>query len=199
MSSSVQPVGAILPMAQMDEGGAGIKTGPQKEYEEGKRFLENGNFGQAALSLHNALVGFEKKKDDNGIANAVNQLGHLCLEKGEYEAALRHYARAFSICDAANDRMSVLAVLYKKVEVQRRMGNYDQAVEDCLAILDLHQDNRDPQGAVNILEQMAEIYLEADKQQKAADTYRTIAAIHKNYRHDNIASSFLEKAEKLAS
>ncbi len=194
----MQPIEDIVPMSQVKSGASQTRNAVQKEYEEGKRFLENGNYSQAALSLHNALVGFEEKKDENGIANACNQLGHLCVAREDYSAALRHYQRAFTICDAANDRMSVLAVLVRRVEVYVKMQEYDRAVADCLVMLDLYQDNRDPQGSVGVLERMAEIYITVGKKQQAADTYRTIAGIHKNYRHDAIAASFLEKADALA-
>jgi len=52
---------------------------------------------------------------------------------------------------------------------------------------------------VEILENIAEIYVEADKADKAADTYRTIAKIHRNYKHNSIADSFDEKARELAA
>lgn len=184
-------------MAQAKTADLQEKSGPRQEYETGKRLLENGNLGQAALSLHNALIGFEESKDQNGMANAANQLGHLCFEKKEYETALQHYQRALVICDAANDRMSVLAVLSRRVEVYVKLQDYDKAVKDCLEILNLHQDNRDPQGAVDILERMAEIYIEAGESNKAADSYRTIAGIHKSYGHDKIALSFIEKAKEI--
>ena len=171
----------------------------QAEYEEGKRFLENQEYGQAAVALHNALVGFKEKNDDAGIANASNQLGHVCLAREEYENALKHYQKAYDICDKSNDRMSVLAVLKKIVEVQRSLKQYDMAIKSSLAILDHYQDNRDPQGTVTTLEEMAEIYLKAEKNEKAADTYRTIASIHKNFRHETIAASFMKKAERLTS
>ena len=66
MSSSVQPISNILPITKVEKGETTAKSGNQKEYEEGKRFLESGDFGQAALTLHNALVGFEEK-GDNGV------------------------------------------------------------------------------------------------------------------------------------
>ncbi len=64
-------------------------------------------------------------------------------------------------------------------------------------ILDHYQDNRDPQGTVATLEIVAEIYLAAGNKVKAADTYRTISSIHKNFRHETIAASFIEKAAQL--
>jgi hypothetical protein len=35
--------------------------------------------------------------------------------------------------------------------------------------------------------------------EKAADAYRTVASIHKNFRHDNIAEGYLKKAAELAA
>ncbi len=171
----------------------------QADYEDGKKFLENQEYGQAAVALHNALVGFKEQNDETGIANASNQLGHVCLARNEYESALNHYQQAFAICDKSNDRMSVLAVLPKIVEVHKALHQYDMAIENCLTILEHYQDNRNPQGTVTILEEMAEIYLQAENKEKAADTYRTIASIHKNFRHENIAEGFMNKAEQLTS
>ncbi len=169
----------------------------QAEYEEGKKFLENGEFGQAAVALHNALLGFQEKEDETGVANASNQLGHVCLARSDYASAFNHYQKALSICEKCNDRMSVLAVLKKIVEVHQGLEQYDQAIKICLEILDHYHDNRDPQGTVETMEKMAEVYLQMDDKEKAADTYRTIASIHKNFKHQNIAAGFLKKADEL--
>lgn len=171
----------------------------QAEYEEGKKFLEKEEYGQAAVALHNALVGFKESNDEAGIANASNQLGHVCFARGEYENAFKHYQQALAICDKSNDRMSVLSVLKRIVEVQSSLKQYDAAIKSCLEILDHYQDNRDPQGTVTTLETMAEMYIKAKNKEKAADTYRTIASIHKNFRHDNIAAGFMKKAERLTA
>lgn len=192
MSSKVQSLDAIGPMS--GTAAEGPSDPVQKEYEEGKKLLENQEYGQAAVALHNALIGFEEKNDENGIANASNQLGNLCLARGEFENGLKHYQRALAICDAANDRMSILAVLKRIVTVYRGLKQFDKAIETSLDILDHYQDNRDPQGSVTTLEEMAEIYLEAGSPGKAADAYRTIASIHKNFRHDNIAAKYTQKA-----
>jgi len=169
----------------------------QAEYEEGKKHLAAKQYGQAAVSLHNALVGFEETQNSAGIANASNQLGHVCLAREDYDSALNHYRRAYDIVNDANDRMSTLSVLSKIAEVNRKRQSWSEAVGVCLEMIDLYQDNRDPQGTVATLESLAEIYTEAGETLKAADTYRTIASIHKNFKHTSIADSFLEKAETL--
>jgi tetratricopeptide (TPR) repeat protein len=179
----------------------GQPSGPKdeiaKEYEEGKGHLERQEYGLAAVALHNALVGYQEKGDEAGIANASNQLGHVCLARQEYDKALKHYERALGICDKANDRMSVLAVLKKIVAAHRGLKHYDKAIAACFDMLDHYRDNRDPHGTMLTLEEIAAIYLDSGDREKAADTYRTMASIHKNFGHHNIAAGFMQKASEV--
>lgn len=195
MSNKLQSLDSIEKLSVDQKSGS--QDFVKNDYKDGLRFLEQHEYGQAAVALHNALVGFEQKEDEAGIANASNQLGHVCLVRNEYEGALKHYRRALAICEKNNDRMSILAVLVKIVAAQRGLKEYAQAIAVCLDMLDLYQDNRDPQGAVATLETMAEIYLENGQREKAADAYKTIGSIHKNFRHDTMAAQYLEKAAKL--
>ncbi|MFH0781370.1 MAG: tetratricopeptide repeat protein [Pseudomonadota bacterium] len=195
MSNKLQSLDSIEKVSGGQNSGS--QDSVKNEYQDGLRFLEQHEYGQAAVALHNALIGFEQKEDEAGIANASNQLGHVCLVRNEYEGALKHYQRALTICEKNNDRMSILAVLTKIVAAHRGLKGYAQAIAVCFDLLDLYQDNRDPQGAVATLETMAEIYLENDQREKAADAYRTIGSIHKNFRHDTMAVQFLEKAANL--
>lgn len=196
MSNKLQPLDSIK--TQGVDRNKESQDSVKKEYEEGLKFLEQQEYGQAAVALHNALVGFEQRQDETGIANASNQLGHVCFFRNDYEAALKHYQRALVIVEKANDRMSALAVLNKIVAAQKGLKKYDKAIAICLDMLDLYQDNRDPQGTVVTLEVMAEIYLQDEQREKAADAFKTVASIHKNFRHDTMASHYLAKATRLA-
>jgi len=193
MGSTLQSLDTIKPVGAKTDNGDPVR----KEYQDGVNFLSQKEYGQAALALHNALLGYEERRDDNGIANASNQLGHVCLAREDFDNAQRHYRRALAICEQANDRMSVLAVLKKLVETERRRANYEQALASAFAMLDHYQDNRDPQGSVDTLEIIAALYLDQGRREKAADSYRTIASIHKNFRHTSIAEKYLEKASAL--
>lgn len=197
MSNTLQTIDSISQAGDKQEKRSDDPV--RAEYEDGKKFFENQEYGQAAVALHNALIGFEERKDDSGIANVSNQLGNVCLAREEYENALKHYLKAYEICDKSYDRMSVLAVLKQLVTVYRGLGQSDKAVETCLDMVASYQDNRDPQGTVTVLEVMAEIYIAEGKNTKAADAYRTIASIHKNFSHNSIAASFMEKADALQS
>jgi len=196
MSSKLQDINSISTITENSQDKK-VSDPVQAEYEEGKRFFENKDTGQAAVALHNALLGYEEKKDQNGIANACNQLGLVCLARNEYEKALVHFKKVYAICDESNDRMSLLAVSKQFVAAYRGLGKYDKAIGKSLDMLDWYQDNRDPQGAVDTLELLAEIHSDAGNSSKAADAYRTAASIHKNFKHESIAGKLLEKAIKL--
>lgn len=193
MSSNLQSLDAIKPLAK----GKVEADAVRKEYRDGMSFFEQKEYGQAALALHNALLGFEERRDDNGIANASNQLGHVCLAREDFAGALRHYRRALEICEKANDRMSIIAVLKKILVTQRSLKRYDEALASALTMLDLYRDNRDPQGTVDTLEVIADVYLDAGQREKAADTLTTIASIHKNFGHSTTAENYLQKASAL--
>lgn len=196
MSNPVQSLDNIAPV----QDAAKIKKPAdpvQADYEEGKRFLENGDTGQAAVALHNALLGYEEKKDKNGIANAANQIGKLCIERGEFEKAKQSFSRAWEVCEELGDPASLQALNHQYIRVHRGLKNYKEAIAVCIEIIGVYQDNNNPKGTVECLETMAEIYVEMGDNAKAADTYRTIASIHTNYKHAGIAKSFADKADKL--
>jgi len=195
VSNSMQNINEISPMSEQNV--SDIKDEVKKEYLEGKSLLERGEIARAAASLHNAFVGFEEKNDEGGMANALNQLGLACFKKEEYDTALEHFMRAEEICRKLNDPLSVLALSRHIVEVQWKKGNVSEAINRCLEMLDFYQANNNPKGTVELLEYMADIYIDAGDHGKAADAYKTIASIHRNFKHDKIAERFLEKAAEI--
>lgn len=197
MSNSIQKITDIAPMA----GSAGGNTADpvKSDYERGKRHLEEGNLTEAAVSLHNALLGYEEKGDKAGMANASNQLGHTCLAKGDYTGAEIHYQRSWDLCSELDDSLSLFSLSKRFVDVYRGQKNYEKAISVCFDILDTHQRNNNPRGTVELLENLASIYLEAGMREKAADAYRTIASIHRNFKHKSMADSFEQKAREVAA
>jgi tetratricopeptide (TPR) repeat protein len=196
MSKTVQPIENIVPMPGGKKGGGSVDP-LQAEYEKGKELLQKNDFPQAAAALHNALLAYQEKGDQRGIANASNQMGHVCLARREYDQALVHYQRAWEICDKLDDPMSLLSLSKQFVEVYRGQRQFKKAITTCFELLDKYHENNDPQGTVNVLEQMAEIYLDGGEKDKAVDAYRTIASIHANFKHKNIAEGYLQKAREI--
>lgn len=197
--SKVQDLGSIAPMAEQPKEEDSKKTVDPvtAEYEQGKRFLENDNHAQAAIAFHNVLLAHEEKNNEEGIANACNQLGNVCMAREEYTQARAHYQRAWDVCDKLFDEMSLLALRKQFLAIHRGLEEWDEAINLCVELLDMYRSNRDPGGTVSVLEEMASIYMDAGSKAKAADTYRTVASIHSNYNHKNIAADFIQKAEAL--
>lgn len=195
MSEKLQDIRSIAPMA--DSPAAGGNDPVSEEYESGKRMLDNKNYGEAAVAFHNALVGYEEKNDENGVANASNQLGLLCLQRGDFEGAARNLNRAKELCEKLNDPMSVFALSKTFIDVYVGLKEYGRAISACLDILDVYHGNNDPRGAVGVMERMSDIYIQAGDEEKAADVYKTIASIHRNFNHPSLAESFEKKAMEL--
>jgi len=198
MSNTIQNINEIGPVSAGQDSSHGNDPA-QKEYLHGKGLLERNETGAAAVSLHNALIAFEEKNNENGIANASNQLGHVCMARGDYEKAVSHFLRAEVICLKLGDPMSVLSLSRQLIDAYSKNKEYGKAVSRCLDVLDLYQANNNPKGTVEILEKMADIYCSSGDTEKAADAFRTIASIHKNFKHEKIAAGYLEKAEEIES
>jgi len=189
-TQNIQQFDAIKPL--------NVPSDPTRtEYEAGKKSMAAGDYSQAALSLHNALLAAQEQNDQPGIANASNQLGLLCLAKKDFPTASKHFEAALAICQAAGDGASVAAITRSLIESLTAEGLFPRAVASCFDLLDLYAANNDPQGGVAALETLAEVYIAAGQTARAADTLRTVASIHRNYRHQDIADQFLCRADAL--
>ncbi len=178
----------------LNQGPEEAKDPAQAEYDQGKELRQAGDEAMAASCFHNALIGFEQNNNENGIANASDQLGDICAARDEHEKAIEHYQRAFGICDKENDRFSLIALQKKMVASKRALKQYDEAVNIYLNIIDIYAGYNNPAGTVSTMEELAKLYLEMGERQKSADTYRTIASIHKNFKHNLQAREFSDKA-----
>jgi tetratricopeptide (TPR) repeat protein len=170
------------------------KSQAQQDYEAGQEFLKNADPAQAANSFHNALIGFEQEKDERGIANASDKLCDICSDRGDTEKAREHLERAYGICHKDFDRFSIFSLERKKAGLEYISGNLDKAIELYLEVLDEFGALRNPQGAVETLEILAEIYLKKAEKEKAADAYRMVASIHESFKHPRHADEFRAKA-----
>lgn len=170
------------------------KTQAQKDYAQGQEFIKNDEIAQAAAAFHNAMVGFEQDGDENGIANCADKMGDICLGKKEFDKALAYYGKAYDICTKNFDRYSLFCLERKKAKVYETAEDFQKAIAAYVEVVDEYNALRDPQGAVDTLETLAGIYLKVSDKEMAADCYRTIASIHKNYKHNNFYNNYMEKA-----
>ena len=170
------------------------KSQAQQDYEAGQEFLKDKDIAQAANAFHNALIGYEQDEDENGIANASDKLGDICAERGDTEKALEHFERAYTLCNKNFDRFSLFVLERKKAGLAYKRGDLAKALELYLEVLDEYGALRNPEGSVETLEILAEIYLKQGEKAKAADAYRMASSIHKDFKHDKHAEEFLAKA-----
>ena len=180
-----------------DENSQEEKSPAQADYDQGKSFRAAGDEALAASCFHNALMGFEQSGDEKGIANSSAQLGDICAARDEHEKSLGHYQRAYDICKKAKDQFSRVALMKKMVVSERALGKFDEAIKTYLEIIDVYAGYNNPGGTVAAMEDMADLYLEIGERQKAADTFRTIASIHKNFNHNLQAKEFSDKAAQV--
>jgi len=170
------------------------KSQARQDYEKGQEYLKKTDMAQAAAAFHNALLGFDQDADENGVANASDKLGDICLEKKEFEKAIAYFDKAYAICKHHEDRFSLFSLERKMARVYEESGDYAKAIDAYVDIVDEFNALRDPRGAVETLETLAEVYLKLTEKSKAADCYRTIASIHKHYKHNNFCARYMEKA-----
>lgn len=188
----------ILPVNQeKDKKEEEDKTQAELDYEAGQQFLENSDTGQAANSFHNAYLGFKEENNIHGVARSADKLGDVCMMMKKYEQALEHYNTAHKICTDDYDRFSLFVLDKKIAEISCKRKDYNKAISQYLDILDTYQDNNNPEGAVNTLEKLAEIYIEMGEKEKAADSYRVAASIHRNFKHKRHAAKLEDKAADL--
>jgi tetratricopeptide (TPR) repeat protein len=199
MSTPIQNINSIGQAGQPADDKKDSRSQAQVDYDEGRGYAERGESALAAASLYNALRGFEEEDNKQGVANASNQLGHVCLQRDEFDKALTNYQNAWKICEELEDHLSLQAISLQLVHVYKGLKDYRKSLDICLDLLDSYQANNDPKGTISVLEMMAEVYLAAGDREKAADTYNTMASIHTNFKHHKIAESYREKAVQLGN
>ncbi len=196
MSNQIQSADNIGPMVEQEpvKEDENLKDPAKKDYKEGRELFDKGDFNQAAILLHNALRGFEEQGNEAGVANASDRLGDVCLAKKEYQMAIENFLRAHEICKKEEDSFSILALNKKIAGAHKKLGHLDQALELLLDIFEHYSLMKNPKGTVEILEVIAEVYLEKGEKEKAADSYRTISSIHTTFKHARLAQDYEAKA-----
>ncbi len=199
VSDSIQPLNSLAPMdnPEKEKKVDDINDPARLDYVKGRAQYSAGEFTEAALSFHNALKGFEEQEDEAGVANASDRLGDTCMAKEEYGMALEHYKRAFDICEKEEDSFSTLALNKKMAASYKKLGQLDEALELLYDMLEHYQLTKNPQGVVEMLTVMAELFIQQSRIQEAADAYRTISSVHAGFKHKRLAEEFAQKAEDL--
>lgn len=196
-SDNIKPFSSIGPMAQANAAAVETDDPARKDYLEGRKLFSAGEYAQAAQAYHNALQGFEEQGDEQGVANASDRLGDVCLARDEYAMALANFKRAFAICEKEDDSFSQLALNKKMAVTYRKLGDHEKALELLYDMLEHYRLTQNPKGAVEILIVIAEVYSQLGDRAKAADAYRSVASIHSRFKHSRLANEFSQRAAAL--
>ena len=195
-SDTIQPLNTIGPMASADN--PAEETNPaRKDYLQGRALHKQGEYAQAALAFHNALRGFEEQGDEQGVANACDRLGDACLARDEYAMAIANYQRASAICEKEDDSFSQLALNKKMAAAYRKLGDRGKALELLYDMLEHYRLTQTPKGAVETLTLIAETYLEQGDKTAAADAFRSVANIHRRFKHTRQSTQYDQRAADL--
>ena len=194
-SDSIQSMDSIKPMTEDMNRMTELENPAKRDYMAGRKHLSGGDYTQAVICFHNALLGFEEDGDTQGIANAADRLGDTCMLREEYEMAVKHFKRAAEICEQEDDSFSQVSLHKKMVVAYKKMGQPDNAFELLFDMLEHYRLISNPKGVVEVLEIIGELYEETGEAVKAADTYRTISGIHANFKHERLAREFEERAD----
>jgi tetratricopeptide (TPR) repeat protein len=198
-SESIQPLSSLGPADPKKAREEAIKNDPAKrDYVEGRELLKQRQYSEAGMAFHNALKGFEEQGDEAGIANACDRLGDVCFAREDYENALAHYQRAYELCDKEQDSFSTLALNKKLAEVYKGLGELNKSLEVYFDMIEYYQITKNPKGTVDTLLLVANVYLIQGERERAADAYRTISSIHKNFKHSRKAAYYAAEADKLS-
>lgn len=195
-TNHLQPLDSLGPVQPRDRVGA-EESQARQDYREARRLMDKGEYVQAAMAFHNALLGFEQQGDRIGVANAADRLGDTCLAREEYAMAMANFERAYAICVEEEDSFSQLSLNKKMVLCCRRLGQQARALRILDDMLEHYQLTRNPKGAVETLEVMAEVYVEQGEGKKAADSYRAAAAIHAHFKHGRRVTELERRAAEL--
>ncbi len=198
MTEQLQPMDSIGPRGKNQEQEDPALQDPAKaDYKAGRDFFSKGEYAQAAMAFHNALRGFEEQEDEQGVANCSDRLGDVCVAREEYGMALEHFRRAYAVCEKEHDIFSMVSLNRKIAAIHKRTGDLDTALELLFDIFDHYSQLRDPRGTVEILEVIAEVFVEKGEPARAVDALRTIAGIHRNFKHTRQADEFENRANAL--
>ena len=173
------------------------KTQAEQDYDEAVEFIAKEDLAQAANLFHNALIGYEQDDDINGVAKASDRLGDICAMRKDFDAAKKHYDRAFEICEKAEDGFSVFELHKKIADLHAVCGKHQEAINLYLDVIDDLSAMQNHEGTVKTFEKMAGVYVEMDNREMAADCFRTAASIHQNFKHSKHAEALLKKAEEV--
>lgn len=125
----------------------------------GLAHLQLGNLTQMKRSLENSLHAAQQADYKKGQGDAHNFLGTYYWEDGLFDQAQKHYTQAVAIRAGLKDRIGMSKSINNLGQVQRKIGNYDKAIDYYQESLAM-KGGEDATGRTNTLVNLALVYKE---------------------------------------
>ena len=132
----------------------------------GLAHLQLGNLSQTKYALDGSLIAAQQAGYRKGQGDAHNFLGTYFWEEGLYDQAHKHYTQAVAIRAELKDRISMSKSINNLGQVQRKIGNYEKAIDHYQESLTM-KSGEDASGRTNTLVNLALVYKEMRNYEQA--------------------------------
>jgi len=164
-----------------------------------------------------SLTDPEKKTFKKALSLALNSLGIIFYNKGDYDKALNYYSRSLKIREEIRDKKGIAATLNNFGIVYQDQGDYAKAIEYYTLSLLKNEEINDKKGEANTLSNIGRLYLEQGDTNKAlgsqnrslkireaigdkrgmAIAYNNIASIYSDQGNDTRAMEYYSRNLKI--
>ena len=132
----------------------------------GLAYLQQGKLSEMRRSLDASLLAAQQSGYLKGQGDAYNFLGTYFWEEGMFDQALKYYTKALEVRTELDDRIGMSKSINNLGLVQRKIGNYEHALENFHRSLDL-KGNADKTGRCNTLVNLAVTLMDMKKYEQA--------------------------------
>ncbi len=122
-------------------------------------YSDMGMNDKSAISLMNALKGFEKEHDSSGISNTLISLGLIFSNDYNYVDAYNYTLRAFEICEKQDDKLGMSACMNNIGEIYYSREDYVTALGYFKNSLEIDKEIDDLYGIAIGLNNIGDTYL----------------------------------------
>ena len=143
----------------------------------------------AVDKLHTALAEFERSSDKDGSRKALNTLGIVFGQSGDYASALRTFLALQRLCDESGEPRGVAEALNNTGGAYFNLGDHAQALEYHLLALAAFSRLQDEEGEVQALSNVGLVYFERGRFKEALGAF--VKAQSKSAAADGYAQALL--------
>lgn len=145
----------------------------KKYLEEGDDFVKEGRQNDAISSYEKSLCIFQEHQYDIGIAEALNSLGLVNFDKGEYNQALDQFQKCAEILKNLKNLQGLSAVLGNIIFIQYLItGELEKALEYYEKSIELQKEFKDIEGLLKNYNRIGSLLDKKGECDKAIEYYK---------------------------